>query len=350
MNDFKSIEHHIEVLNTLKAPTGLFLASTDETTGYNKAWLRDNFYMALGYEAVGDWETVQKMYRAILDLFLKHKEKINWAAHNKPHETWQYIHARFDPETFEEYWEEWGNKQNDSIGALLFKIGQLEQNGYGIVKNDEDKWLIRHLVKYLDSIEYWQDRDNGVWEENEEVHTSSVGAVVAGLTKLREVNLGEVPDDLIRKGQVTLNNTLPRESEGKFVDLAQLSLIYPYNVIGEEHRNVILTNVVYHLERTKGVVRYKNDYYYNKNNDGHSEEAEWTFGFPWLSIIYAELGETDKALAYFKKSQSTITKNGTIPELYYSNTTQQNENDPLGWSESLYIVAYVKLKQLGLIT
>ena len=349
MSNLKSIEHHIGVLDTLRAPTGLFLASTDESTGYNKAWLRDNFYMALGYEAIGDWDTVRKMYRSILDLFLTHRDKINWAAHNKPTETWQYIHARFDPETFEEYWEEWGNKQNDSIGALLFKIAELEENGFGIIETDDDRWIIQHLVKYLNSIEYWHDTDNGVWEENEEVHSSSVGAIVAALIKLKDLNIAEVPDELISNGQDSLNSLLPRESSTKFVDLAQLSLIYPYNIVSDEHRDSIITSLTYHLERDKGIVRYKSDYYYNKNHDGYSEEAEWTFGFPWLAIIYADMGNHEKALEYFKKSQSTITEEGTIPELYYSNTRQPNENNPLGWSESLYIVAYTKLKQLGLI-
>jgi len=33
-----------------------------------------------------------------------------------------------------------------------------------------------------------------------------------------------------------------------------------------------------------------------------------------------------------------VTKKG-VPELYYSNTNEPNENTPLGWSESLFIVA-----------
>ena len=34
----------------------------------------------------------------------------------------------------------------------------------------------------------------------------------------------------------------------------------------------------------------------------------------------------------------TVTKKG-VPELYYSNSTKYNDNTPLGWSESLFIVA-----------
>ena len=75
-------------------------------TGYNKAWLRDNFYECLAFEVVADWSTVQKTYRAILDIFKKHEQKIDYAISQKPEHTYQYIHPRYHPETFEEYWEE----------------------------------------------------------------------------------------------------------------------------------------------------------------------------------------------------------------------------------------------------
>jgi hypothetical protein len=48
--------------------------------------------------------------------------------------------------------------------------------------------------------------------------------------------------------------------------------------------------------------RYKNDQYYNKNPDGYSEEAEWTFGLSWLAIIYDMLGEIKKADKFMKNA------------------------------------------------
>lgn len=349
-NNKTSIEDHIANLDALKAPSGLFLASAQNvSTGYNKAWLRDNFYMSLAYEAVEDWDTVRSMCRAILDLFLVHKDKIQWAAENKPLESWQYIHARFHPETFEEYWEEWGNKQNDAIGALLFKFAELEERGIKVVETEDDRWILQKLVEYLNSLEYWQDPDNGVWEENEEVHASSVGAILAALIKLKEMGICTIPEGMIEKGQETLDMLLPRESETKFTDLALLSLIYPYNVVSDTQADAILKNLEYHLERNLGIIRYKNDAYYNNNKDMVSEEAEWTFGFPWLSIIYARRGDVDTAQKYFKKAQLTITGEGKIPELYYSNTESHNENNPLGWSESMYIVAYKELESRDML-
>jgi GH15 family glucan-1,4-alpha-glucosidase len=116
---------HLAVVRSLQKPSGVFTASAHNVaTGYDKAWLRDIYFMTLGFLETGELETVQKAAKALLTVFVKHKDKINWAIANKPHATWQYIHARFHPETFEEYWEEWGNSQNDAVGEVLNILGE----------------------------------------------------------------------------------------------------------------------------------------------------------------------------------------------------------------------------------
>lgn len=340
------INTHVQNIRALQSPKGLFLASSHNvSTGYDKAWLRDNFYTALAFEYVGDWDTVRAVWKSILGIFLKHEEKIHWAVKNRPLESWQYIHARYNPETFEEYWEEWGNKQNDAIGAILFKLGDLEEKGKGVIETDDEKRVVQKLVDYLATIEYWQDADNGMWEEYEEVHASSIGACVAGLKAVEKLPYITMPENLVANGEEALLAILPRESETKFADLALLSLVYPYNVVSKEMADMIIANVEYHLERKRGVIRYKNDRYYNKNKDGYSEEAEWTMGFPWLAIIYARMGDVKRAEDYLGKSGLVLTPEEKIPELYYSNSDVSNENVPLGWAESLYVVALFELEK-----
>lgn len=356
------IEKHLDNIRALQAPTGLFMASrSDVSTGYNKAWLRDNFYTCLAFEEVEEWQTVRQVWKAILQIFIKHKDKIDWARKNKPYATYQYIHARYNPETFEEFWEEWGNKQNDAVGAILFKLGDLTEKGIEIVETAEEKLAVQILVDYLESIEYWQDPDNGVWEEYEELHMSSVGACVAGLKKIRSIEGINVPNYLIEKGEASLRRVLPRESTSKFSDLALLSLIYPFDVVDERIARQIVRKVEYHLTRERGVIRYKNDRYYNKNEDGYSEEAEWCFGFSWLAIIYnqfaithpptpslitregeSEKSDRDKAHYYLQKAMATI-YNDQIPELYYSDSPKPNDNTPLAWAESLFIIALLRV-------
>ena len=340
------ITKHLKILESLQTPKGLFLASKKGvSTGYDKSWLRDNFYETLAFEVINDWETVERTYKSILKIFLKHEAKIDAAIKNKPKNSFEYIHARFHPETFDEFWEEWGNKQNDAVGCILFRLGELEvKQKRSIIKTQEQVRIVNKLVKYLESIEYWHDRDSGMWEEDEEIHASSVGACVAGLRSVMRIPSIEVPYQLIRRGQRSLNALLPRESERKFVDLALLSLIWPYNVVNEEQRDEILANVEYHLKRDRGVIRYKGDHYYNKNPDGYSEEAEWTFGLAWLAIIYEMMERKDKAQELLKDLIAADTPEG-LPELYFSNSPEFNENTPLGWSESLFIVAMVQMER-----
>ena len=345
--DFDSeIRAHLNEVLKLKKPSGVFTASAHTVgTGYDKAWLRDIYFMTLCFLETGDIATVQEATRALLNVFTKHETKIDWAIMHKPHETWQYIHARFHPETFEEYWEEWGNRQNDAVGEVLNSICELELRGASIILDDTQRRVVQKIISYLARIEYWHDADNGIWEEDLEVHASSVASVVAGLKKAQQVSWLSVPEGLIEKGETALRALLPRESARKFCDLALLSIIYPFQEATESETLHILRNVEYHLTRDRGVIRYKNDRYYNNNEDGYSEEAEWCMGLSWLSIIYADRDEPAKAQFYLEKARRTITELGLIPELYYSHTNTPNENTPLGWAESMYVVALHKNQQ-----
>jgi GH15 family glucan-1,4-alpha-glucosidase len=339
------IKQHLDVVRSLQRTPGVFTASLDDTF-YDKAWLRDIYFMTLGFLETGEIDIVQKSAKALLAVFVKHQDKINWAIENKPHEAWQYIHARFHPETFEEYWEEWGNSQNDAVGEVLNLLVTLEQLGAGVIETEDEKKMLQKIVDYLVSIEYWQDDDNGIWEENLEVHASSIGSCVAALKKATAIDWLVVPEEAIARGEQALRELLPRESITKFTDLALLTLIYPFAVTTEAETLEILKNVEYHLVKEKGVIRYKLDRYYNNNVDGFSEEAEWCFGLAWLAIIYAERGDKEKAYYYLRRAKNTVTPDGKVPELYYSHTDKPNENTPLGWAESMYVVALQKVKGL----
>jgi len=340
------IQHHLDVVRKLERKPGVFTASLDDTF-YNKAWLRDIYFITLGFLETGDLETTKAAAKALLCVFVKHQGKISWAIENRPQESWQYIHARFHPETFEEYWEEWGNSQNDAVGEVLNLLVTLELMGESVVASDEEKEVVQKIIEYLVKLEYWHDADNGIWEENQEVHASFVGACVAALKKAQQVEWLTVPPEAIARGEEALRALLPRESATKFADLALLTLIYPFAVTTEDETLEILNNVEYHLTKERGVIRYKFDRYYNNNADGFSEEAEWCFGLSWLAIIYAERGEKEKAYYYLRKAKAAVTPDGTVPELYYSNTNRPNENTPLGWAESMYVVALEKVRQLG---
>ncbi|MBD3313168.1 glycoside hydrolase family 15 [Candidatus Woesearchaeota archaeon] len=322
----------LQILESLRHPNGLFSASSQTvSTGYDKAWIRDNIYEAIGLEAVDPFMAV-RTYHALLDILIKHESKIDWAIKAKPAYAYQYIHARFDAHSMSEIWEEWGNKQNDAIGAILFKVADLMDKGFAVIRDKNDLRILQKLVLYLASIEYWHDRDNGIWEENEEVHASSVGACVAGLMKISAYV--DVPQWLIEEGKRKLDELLPRESETKDVDLALLSLIYPYDIVTEKQKEDILKNVEEKLLRNRGVIRYIGDAYYNEGG-----EAEWCFGIPWLAIIYRNMGNMAKYRFYMQKTVDAMNDNDELPELYFAGTDEHNENSPLGWAQAMFLVA-----------
>jgi phosphorylase kinase alpha/beta subunit len=218
--------------------------------------------------------------------------------------------------------------------------------GESVIETDDEKEMVQKIVDYLVTVEYWEDEDNGIWEENLEVHASSIGSCVAALKKAQQLDWLNVPAVAIERGEHALRSLLPRESLTKFADLALLTLIYPFAVTTEAETAEILKNVEYHLVKERGVIRYKFDRYYNNNVDGFSEEAEWCFGLAWLAIIYAERGDKEKAYYYLRRTKNAVTPEGVVPELYYSNTDKPNPNTPLGWAESMYVVALQKVKEL----
>lgn len=239
-----AITWHLDQVRKLRSSTGLFTASaSDVTTGYDKAWLRDIYFMTLGFKFTGEMDVVKDTAKALLKILAKHKEKIVWAVNNKPFETWQYIHARYHPETFEEFWEEWGNKQNDAVGEVLYLIAECEVSGHQVVETDEEKELVQILVNYVNAIEYWNDADSGIWEENQEVRASSIGSVVRALITAKQLPYIVIPEGAIEKGEQALRRLLPRETANRFCDLALLTLIFPFEVTTEEEAAIASTNM-----------------------------------------------------------------------------------------------------------
>jgi phosphorylase kinase alpha/beta subunit len=207
--------------------------------------------------------------------------------------------------------------------------------------------IVRKLVDYLDKIEYWHDADNGMWEEEREVHASSIGACVAGLKAVSPYV--SVPERLLDDGLRALLQLFPRESANKAIDLAQLSLIYPYRLFTGMLGEVIVSQVERRLLRDRGVVRYEGDSYYSTLQDEYGRgrprefytgsEAEWTFGLPWLALCHMELGNFAKAYEYVRRTEAIMTEPGVLPELFYAGSDMPNPNTPLGWSSAMYILA-----------
>lgn len=320
----------IQRLRSLQLDSHLFSASSNTSTHYDRIWIRDNLYISLGFEAINDKQTVTNIHHALMDLFLKYEWKIDDVIKEKPSEDFKFLHPLYTT-NLEEIKESWGWKQNDAIGGFLFNIGRLWDK-YETIRTAHDLRMINKLVRYLESIKYYEDEDNGMWEENKEIHASSIGACVAGLYAVEE--LIDIPPTLIGHGVRALNRLLPKESSSKKTDLSLLSLIYPYKVVPTNVSKMILDNIEDHLCREKGIIRYEGDEYYEQNGT----PASWTMGYPWMALCYYQLGNIEKYKYYLAKSIECLNDNLEMAELYIEDK-YPNWNCPLGWSQSLMIAA-----------
>jgi len=333
------------VLESLRGANGLYLASP--SADYSKVWIRDNVYEVLPY-ADKPSPHYAETYRTLLDVLRRHEWKIDAILRGKPRERDAYIHPRYHAETLREFTEPWGNKQNDATGAFLWGLAQGLKHGQPILRDERDRRLVQKLIRMHIALRYWEDADNGIWEEGEELHASSVGAVVAGLRAIREAGF-EVPQEAITRGEEALRRLLPRESASKETDLALLSLIWPFRVVTPAERAAIMKSVETRLLRERGVARYEGDSYYSRlsmrhgrdkpREFYHGDEAEWTFGLPWLSLCYRELGWEARAEHFLSRTRRAQVAPGSLPELYLAKSDEPNPNTPLGWSVAMFILA-----------
>lgn len=319
-------------LDALRLPNGIYVASPSQT--YHYVWIRDNCYMALSdlHRDNGQYEAT---YHKLLDIFRKYEWKLSYHAEHRPVETYEYIHSRYTADSLEEISAPWGNAQNDAIGIFLFGIGQGLRHGKKVLRDDGDRRVVALLIQYLATLEYWHDADNGMWEENREVHASSIGACVAGLMAVQPYF--DVPWQSVQVGLRALYGILPFESATKGCDLALLSLIYPYQLVPIGMAFTIVRNVEDQLLRPHGVIRYQYDKYYQEDNC----EAEWCMGLPWLGLCHAVvLANRDKALSYLLWATRAMTDHFELPEIYLPARGMPNENTPLGWAHSLWLMLY----------
>jgi len=337
------VKESYNILDAIRLPHGLYIASP--SIHYSAVWIRDTLYISLPY-LNKRCDTYERALHRLLDLMIEYEWKIDIHTSKKPSEAWEYIHAKYDAGNVRELLEPWGHAQHDAVGMLLWAIGEGERHGKRILRNTRDRIIVQKLVYYLHTCEYWQDIDNGMWEEGRAIHASSVGAAISGLRSVSY--LVDVPEYMITNGLDTLQHLGLKEIADRDEDMAQLSLIYPHRVYSRENAVKVLEQIEQRLLRKNGVVRYMGDSYYSTLEDTgrhhpleyyHGSEAEWCLGLPWLAICHMELGNYDKALYYIERTEEVMLPDGSLPELYFAKTDVPNPNTPLGWANALYVVA-----------
>jgi len=376
-----------QILERLRRPNGGYVASpysAEDGSGdaYNVYWIRDIMFATYANEYLGCYDRMVESLRLVLDIFKRYHHRIIKASIVKPdvrHQRGLFMPARVHPTTLETITDDWGHHQLDVFGLFMYKIGDLIRKGYGFRFTPEDFTLIGHIRSYIFNMGF--EPDFGVWEEGPESHSSSFGAVLGGLMmwfdqgyydykykqKIEIGHLVPVSERMIADGHGALMTLLPRESEGRPYDMAQLSLLWPYSIVDFETKKAILKNVETHLVGERGVRRYPGDVYCGKGLVAHQgETAQWPLGLAWLSICYAKMAEYGrefdlgrqaihlsweervgyfrKAVEYFEMLEKAMTPEGYVPEMWVGE--QLGHNTPLAWAQSFHIIAAQMLVNL----
>jgi len=315
----------IEVIASQQLPSGLLIAGGGD---YDKIWIRDNVYVALALAEAGDYSGAAKIYAELCNIIARYEYKLDNDTY--PHHNAELLHPRFTING-DEVPGQWSNKQHDAVGALLFGIGRMHAHDKTLV-GDLEQRISQKLIRYLETCRYWEDPDNGMWEESPTtLHASSLAACIKGIEAV--ATFCEHDPEGLSRAQQNLNQLLPNEGSTYRIDMALLSLIWPYGY----KRPDIVEIIEQRLLRKWGVIRHVGDAY----EAGGSSEPQWVMGIPWLGVAHFELGNIDQAQRYLDATERLYTTTG-LPESYLA----ENEacvHTPLAWSHAMAIVLRSKL-------
>lgn len=382
--------------------SGLMPASTAVNShgNYTDAWVRDNVYsilavwgLALAYRRLDDdqgrtvelEQSVVKLMRGLLLAMLRQASKVE--RFKERQDPLAALHAKYDTATGTPVVGdgEWGHLQIDATSVFLLMLAQMTASGLQIIYTLDEVNFVQNLVYYIGRA--YRTPDYGIWERGNkinhgkpELNASSVGMAKAALEAMRGMNLfgmrgGQasmihvLPDEIAR-ARITLESLLPRESGSKEVDGALLSVIgFPAFAI--ESADVVRQTrqkIIDKLQGRYGCKRFLRDGHQTVIEDTsrlHYEpeelkqfehiECEWPlfFTYLWLDSLFS--GDRDAIADYRERLADLAIDHGgqaLLPELYYvpadklelerqqpgSQNRQPNDNLPLVWAQSLYLL------------
>jgi phosphorylase kinase alpha/beta subunit len=387
--------------------TGLLPASTAVNAhgDYTDAWVRDNVYsilsvwgLALSYRKYRPHhqrsyllsQSVVKLMRGLLVAMMRQSDRIEtFKCTLNPTDA---LHAKYGTKTGLAVVgdDEWGHLQLDASSLYLLMIAQMTASGLQIIYTIDEVNFIQNMVHYISRT--YCTPDYGIWERGNkinhgttEINGSSVGMAKAALEAMDGFNLfGDVDahesvihviaSDIARS-RFTLQSLLPRESNSKETDAALLSIIgYPGYAI-EDKNLVELTRekIITKLAGNYGCKRFLLDGHQSSIEDAsrlHYEpselrefediESEWPLFFTYL-LLDALMRDDDEDIRLWQDRLAPlfVEEDGELllPELYivpqesieaeklqpHSQVRMPNENLPLVWAQSLYMLSQMIL-------
>ncbi len=390
------------ILDKQHPVTGLLPASTAVTVhgDYRDAWVRDNVYsilavwgLALAYRNIDDdggrgfelEHSTIKLMRGLLRAMMRQSHKVE--AFKKTQAREDALHAKYDTVTGGVVVADdaWGHLQIDATSLFLLTLAQMIASGLDIISTLDEVNFVQNLVFYIDRA--YRTPDYGIWERGEkmnrgglELNASSLGMAKAALEALSGFNLfgargsqasvvHVIPDNIAQAG-ITLRSLLPRESSTKEVDAALLSVIsFPAFAVNDPALvSRVREEIVHKLEGRYGLKRFLRDghqtvleddtrlhYQAEELKQFEDIESEWPLFFTYLFLDGLFRGDADQVTAYARKLNDVLVDQDgyeLLPELFFvpedrvdeekeqphSQERQSNDNIPLVWAQSLYLL------------
>ncbi len=387
--------------------TGLLPASTAVNAhgDYTDAWVRDNVYsilcvwgLALSYKSYRPdhyrthllSQSTVKLMRGLLCAMMRQSDKVEAFKYSlNPSDA---LHAKYATQSGQPVVgdNEWGHLQLDATSLFLLKLAQMTASGLKIIYTLDEVDFIQNLVHYISRT--YCCSDYGIWERGNkinmgtpEINASSVGMAKAAMEALDGFNLfGNVsfPEAVIHvvsndiaRSRFTLQGLLPRESNSKETDAALLSITgYPaYAVEDEKLLKLTRNRIIEKLCGNYGCKRFLRDGHQSALEDKnrlHYEpyelkmfeniESQWPLFFTYLLLDSLVREDKQEASKWQKRLKPLFVKcdgRMLLPELYIvpeeliekeksdpnSQKREANENIPLVWAQSLYMLSQMIL-------
>ena len=360
---------------------------------YSHAWVRDNAFCVLAIWAAREacrraglpdlaqryGEGAEGVLRGLLHAMMRQSAKVErFIETGAPGDA---LHAKFDAETGASVHgdAEWGHLQLDATAMFVLLSADLTAAGLSILRSPEEFAFFERLLAYVGRS--WRTPDFGMWERGDkrniglpERNASSISlaraALVCASRPVFRIAGGERripprPAAELALFQEALAGLLPEESLSKETDGALLAAVgYPaYAAPTPALREETLAKVRSRLAGPYGFARFLRDGHQAPGEDSarlHYEpgelerfagqESQWPLFLGFEALDAAMQGATEAMEAALGWLEALcVPRNGRLlaPEMYLARAPgeagaaprQPNDNVPLYWTQSLFLVA-----------
>lgn len=347
----------VEVILRWQTPGGAFIAGPTFSQ-YGFTWFRDGSFTAEALDVSGQLEAAGRFHDWVTrvvtaDVAGIERAMAAAATGSAPAER-DYLHCRYTPDG-EPGHDDWPTFQLDGPGIWLWSLAHHVRHG-GRLTNERAA-AARVVARYVAALRDIPAAD--AWEEwPEHVHTSTLGAMLAGLRAVAELGLDEpaLADarGAIEEGLLGPGARWTKWAGNDAVDASLLWLIAPYELATPDMPVAaqLLRRIETELEDVAGGVhRYRDDTYYGGG------------AWPLLTVALARArlrrGQPgDRALAEqaLRWIEAQADEAGLLPEQVPDHALHPDRIDewrshwgesarPLLWSHATYLVLRHELGQ-----